>query len=278
MTRTKVCIRIDIDTIRDTQVLPVVLEILDSFDASATFFVTTGEDTTFKNYKNYINHLKLLQKRAIQQHGIHQMLRGILYKQHVQKSENVRLILENNHELGLHGYHHYNWMNTLQQKDQAEITEWISKGSELFEDAYGFRPLSFASPGFATSPQFLEALEDFNFVYSSDFRGTEAFYPCNKDHKLSTMQLPVAEKSLGELEFEGLSQDEIYNIMKNGLDSAQDFFIFYMHPSYEPILKRDLLVRVLEYITTSDKFEITTMHQLAKYLKRKDLDENSANI
>ena len=278
MTRTKVCIRIDIDTIRDTQVLPVVLEILDSFDASATFFVTTGEDTTFKNYKNYINPLKLMQKRAIQQHGIHQMLRGILYKQHVQKSENVRLILENNHELGLHGYHHYNWMNTLQQKDQAEITEWISKGSELFEDAYGFRPLSFASPGFATSPQFLEALEDFNFVYSSDFRGTEAFYPCNKDHKLSTMQLPVAEKSLGELEFEGLSQDEIYNIMKNGLDSAQDFFIFYMHPSYEPILKRDLLVRVLEYITTSDKFEITTMHQLAKHIKRKDLDENPANI
>jgi undecaprenyl phosphate-alpha-L-ara4FN deformylase len=278
MTRNKVCIRIDIDTVRDTQVLPVVLEILDSFDASATFFVTTGEDMTFKNYKNYINPLKLLQKKAIQQHGIHQMLRGILYKQQVQKSSNVQLILENNHELGLHGYHHYNWMNTLQQKSQEEITEWINKGSELFEDAYGFRPLSFASPGFATSPQFLEALEHFNFEYSSDFRGKEAFYPCINKRKLSTLQLPVAEKSFGELEFEGISNDAIYNIMKNGLESAQNFFVFYMHPSYEPILKRNLLVRVLEYITTSDKFEITTMHQLAKHIKRKDLDENPANI
>jgi len=278
MTRTKVCIRIDIDTVRDTQVLPVVLDILDRFDASATFFVTTGEDMTFRNYKNYLNPLKLLQKKAIKQYGIQQMLRGMLYKQQVQNSSNVQLILEKTHELGLHGYHHYNWMNTLQQKNQKEITEWISKGSELFEDAYGFKPLSFASPGFATSPQFLEALEHFNFEYSSDFRGTKAFYPCNKDHKLSTLQLPVAEKSFGELEFEGFFQDEIYNIMKNGLDSAQDFFIFYMHPSYEPILKRDLLIKVLEYITASDKLEIITMLQLAKHIKRRNMDENPANI
>lgn len=278
MTRTKVCIRIDIDTVRDTQVLPVVLDILDRFDASTTFFVTTGEDMTFKNHKNYLNPLKLLKKKAIQQHGIQQMLRGMLYKQQVQNSSNVQLILEKNHELGLHGYHHYNWMNTLQQRNTEEITEWISKGLELFEDAYDFKPLSFASPGFATSPQFLEALEDFNFEYSSDFRGTEAFYPCNKDHKLSTLQLPVAEKSFGELEFEGFSQDEIYKIMKNDLDSAQDFFIFYMHPSYEPILKRDLLIKVLKYITVSDKFEIITMHQLAKHIKGRDMDENPANI
>lgn len=278
MTKIKVCIRIDIDTVRDTQVLPFVLELLDRFDASATFFITTGDDTTFRNYKNYLNPLKLLQKRAIQQHGIKQMLRGILYKQQIQKSENVQLILENNHELGLHGYCHYNWMNTLQQQNHEEITEWISKGSELFEDACGFKPLSFASPGFATTPQFLKALDDFRFEYSSDFRGAEAFYPRINNLKLSTLQLPVSERSFGELEFDGFSQDAIYNIMKNDLENAQDFFIFYMHPSYEPILDTDLVIKVLEYITSSDKFEIIPMHQLAKKIKRGDLAENSANI
>ncbi|WP_321417735.1 DUF2334 domain-containing protein [uncultured Methanomethylovorans sp.] len=278
MTKTKVCIRIDIDTVRDTQVIPIVLEILDRFDTSATFFVTTGEDMTFRNFKNYLNPIKLLQKKAIQQHGIQQMLRGMLYKQQVQKSANVQLILEKKHELGLHGYHHYNWMNTLQDKKLEDIREWISKGSEMFEAAYGFKPLSFASPGFATSPEFLEALEDFNFAYSSDFRGKEAFYPCINEHKLSTMQLPVAEKSFGELEFEGFSQDQIYNIMINDLNDAQDFFVFYMHPSYEPILNRDLLFKVMEYITSSGKFEIITMHQLAQHIKKGDLDENPANI
>lgn len=278
MAETKVCIRIDIDTVKDTQVLPVVLEILDRFDISATFFVTTGVDSTFKNYRNYHNPLKLLQKRAIQQHGIQQMFRGMLYKQQVHKSKNLQIILEKNHELGLHGYSHYDWMNTLQQKNTEEITEWISKGCALFEDACGFRPLSFASPGFASNPGFLEALDKFKFDYSSDFRGTEAFYPTINAHKSSTLQLPVCERSFGELEFEGFSQDKIYEIMKNDLDKAQDFFIFYMHPSYEPILTKDLLINVLEYITSNNNFEIITMHQLAENLKRRGLPENPSDI
>lgn len=278
MTRTKVCIRIDIDTVRDTQVLPVVLGILDMFDVSATFFVTTGIDATFKNYRNYRNPLKMLQKRAVQQHGIRQMFRGMLYKQQVQRSQNLQLIIEMDHELGLHGYSHYEWMNTLEQKNTEEITEWISKGCELFEDACGFRPLSFASPGFTTSDWFLEALDGFKFNYSSDFRGNEVFYPEIGSHKLSTLQLPVCEKSFGELEYEGYSQDEIYNIVKKDLEKAQDFFIFYMHSSYEPILNQNLLMHVLEYITSRDKFEIVTMDQLAKYMKRRGTPENPADI
>jgi peptidoglycan/xylan/chitin deacetylase (PgdA/CDA1 family) len=123
MTQTKIktCIRIDIDTIRDTEVLPTILEILDEFDIPATFFVTTGIDATFKNYKNYKNPLKLLQNNAIKQHGIKQMFRGLIHKQEVQKSKNVKIILKKNHELGLHGYHHYNWFNTLQHKNRDEI-------------------------------------------------------------------------------------------------------------------------------------------------------------
>lgn len=278
MTRTKVCIRIDIDTVRDTQVLPVVLEILDQFDASATFFVTTGPDMTFKNYKNYRNPLKLLQKKAILQHGLKQMFRGMVYEQQVQKSKNLQLILEKDHELGLHGYSHYEWMNTLQKKSNEEIREWISKGCELFEDACGFGPRSFASPGFATSNEFLEVLDGFKFDYSSDFRGTEAFYPQLSDRRSSTLQLPVCERSFGELELEGYSHDEIYGIIKNGLDTAQHFLVFYMHPSYEPILNRDLLIKVIDYIISSNDLEIITMHQLAKHIKRRGLPENPANI
>ena len=277
-TKTKICIRIDIDTIRDTHVLPNMLEILDEFNIPATFFVTTGPDTTFKNYKNYLKPMKLLKKNAMKQHGIKQIFRGLLYKQQIQMSKNVKLILKKNHELGLHGYHHYNWINTLQQKDLHEITEWISKGCKLFEDEYGFKPVSFASPGFTTSPMFLEALDDFKFEYSSDFRGKYAFHPTIESHKFSTLQLPVAERSFGELEFEGLSEDEIYARFKSNLDNAHDFFIFYMHPSYEPILNKHLSIKVLEYITSNNNFEIITLSNLAKNIKGRNSVEDPANI
>ncbi len=278
MTGTKVCIRIDIDTVRDTQVLPVVLEILDHFDAHATFFVTTGPDTTFKNYRNYLNPLKLLQKKAIQQHGMKQMFRGMVHKQQVQASENLHLIMEQGHELGLHGYSHYEWIHNLQKRTEEEITSWISKGCAHFEDACGYLPRSFASPGFTTSSEFLAALEKFKFDYSSDFRGNAAFYPQLSACRSRTLQLPVCAKSFGELEFEGYSQDEIYGIIKHGLDTAQHFFVFYMHPSYEPILNRDLLIKVLDHIISSEDLEIITMHQLSKTLKRRGLPENPANI
>jgi peptidoglycan/xylan/chitin deacetylase (PgdA/CDA1 family) len=278
MTTVKVCIRIDIDTVKDAQVLPPLLDMLDLFNMRATFFVTTGADTTYRNYRNYTNPLDLIKKRAILQHGVKQIFRGLLYKQHVEQVKEVKLIPERGHELGLHGHNHYDWMNTLHRRSRDEIAEWISKGCELFEKELGFLPGSFASPGFATSPAFLEALDDLNFEYSSDFRGTEAFYPASGEHTSSTLQLPVAERSFGELQYAGLDDDRIYRLFREGLDNAQDFFIFYMHPSYEPVLNRHLLTKVLEYIASNSRFETVTLSQLAKNIKRGDMAEDTANI
>ncbi|MBN2109657.1 MAG: polysaccharide deacetylase family protein [Methanosarcinaceae archaeon] len=275
---TRVCIRIDIDTVRDTEVLPAVLDILDTFGIAGTFFVTTGTDASFKNYRNYRNPLKLLRNRAIRQHGIRQMFRGLLSHRHVQTSGNVASVIERGHELGLHGYHHYNWMNTLPVQDRDVITAWISKGCDLFEEAYGFRPRSFASPGFATSTAFLEVLDGFGFEYSSDFRGKEAFYPVEGSRQFSTLQLPVAEESFGELVSQGMSEREIYERYRRGLDSAEDLFIFYMHPSFEPLINKHLLIMLLEYISSDSRFEIMTLSQLAKNIKRRDRAEDTAGI
>lgn len=274
----KVCIRVDIDTIRDTEVLPAVLEIFDVFDIHASFFVTTGSDASFRNYRNYHNPLKLFRNKAIKQHGLSQMFRGLFSDRQVQGSGDVTAVVRKGHELGLHGYHHYNWMNTLQLKDRDEITAWISKGCELFEEAYGFRPRSFASPGFAACPAFLEALDCFGFEYSSDFRGTEAFYPAIGPRRCPTLQLPVAERSFGELEAGGFSEKDIYELYREGLHNAQDFFVFYMHPSYEPVINKHLLITLLEYITSNNCFEIMTLSQLAKNIKRRNRAEDTADI
>lgn len=268
MKKIEVCFRIDIDTVKDAQVLPVILEILRLFNISATFFVTTGIDNTYKNYRHYINPLKIITNKAIQQHGLSQMLNGLIMKKHVHKAENIKYILQANHELGLHGYNHYEWMNRLESKSISEITEWIRKGVNLFENEYGFKPKSFASPGFVTSSKYLVALDEFNFDYSSDYRGSEYFYPKISGKQYNTLQLPVASKSFGELQADHLSQAQIYSKVIKQLNKATSFFIIYMHPSYEPIINKDLLLKVIEYIINQKKFEIIKMEQLVQKIKK----------
>ncbi len=265
----KVCIRVDIDTVRDVQVLPHVLDILREHDMIATFFITTGTDNTYRNYKNYRNPLKLIKKKAFIQHGPAQMIRGLFHKQNIEQVNGATQVIEEGHELGLHGYDHYHWMNTLCGKSQSEIEEWITLGCKLFREAFGYTPTSFSSPGFTVDDNFLAALDTFDFEYSSDFRGNEAFYPNTKAHPYNTLQLPVALKSIGEMEYEGQSDDEIYHTYVRGLEKAQSFMVIYMHPSFEPIMKKQLLNRILDHITANPRFENITMQQLAKSMRKR---------
>lgn len=267
MSKLKVCIRVDIDTIKDTQVLPIILELLDFYKYSATFFVTSGYDMTYKNYKHYVNPLKLFKKKSLQQHGIKQMFNGLFSKQQVQKSKNIQLILSHSHELGLHGYNHYNWMNHLLKSSYDVIESWFIKGIELFEKEYCYTPKSFASPGFTVSSTYLEVLDTFDFHYASDFRGEKEFYPYSDIKEYNTLQIPVASKSLGELEAENYTHAQIYNKIVTEIENADNFYILYMHPSYEPILTKNILLNIFDYIQNQKKIEIIKMEKLAHILK-----------
>jgi hypothetical protein len=116
----------------------------------------------------------------------------------------------------------------------------IETGCKLFEKEFSFRPRSFSSPGFTTSEEYLLALDDFGFDYSSDFYGFHPFYPQVADKKINTPQLPVSIPSPCEL------QDNDKKILENiNKLSNNDHFILYIHPSCELLYKRKLLESIL---------------------------------
>jgi undecaprenyl phosphate-alpha-L-ara4FN deformylase len=105
---------------------------------------------------------------------------GLFSKKEVQSSGGLNTIRQEGHELGLHGFNHYNWMNRLNGRSTEEIKSWVSSGCDLFKLAFGFKPACFAAPRFKTTPNFLSVLDDFGFNYSSDYWGVQPFYPgCN---------------------------------------------------------------------------------------------------
>ena len=262
-----VALRVDIDTVKDAEVIPVLLAILDEYELKATFFVTTGRDKLAKNLKNYRNPLRLIKR--IPRYGLTPVLYSIISKREVQESRNIERILEKGHELGLHGYDHYTWLNYLDSFTEDMISDFIANGCERIEKAFGFYPNAFASPGFKTNANFIAVLDDFRFKYSSDYIGEKAFYPELNGKRMKTLQVPVSMSSFGELEDKGLEDDQIFKVTADAV-SRLEFLVLYLHPSYEPIFKKKLFDRVLTYL--ADRSKVVTMSQLAAQIRLEGWD------
>lgn len=245
-------LRVDVDSISDATAVPELLLLLKKYDSKATFFITTGPDQTLKNISHYAgkNLLRIPLKRYIP--GFFQSI----IRRNVESHPTLRLLIDSGHEIGLHGYRHYEWMNFLHKKNRFEISNMIETGCKLFEKVFGIPPRSFSSPGFTTSKEYLLALDDFDFDYSSDFYGFHPFYPEVGDKKFDTLQMPVSIPSPCELQDDN---EKILGTIKNLCKN--DNFILYIHPSCELLYRRELLERILgcagNTLTTRQIYENT---------------------
>lgn len=229
-------LRVDVDSIADAQAVPELLDILKKYGSKATFFITTGPDETLRNFSHYTgkNLFSIPLKRYIP--GFFQSI----IRCNVESHPTLRGLINSDHEIGLHGYRHYEWMNFLHKKNITEISNMIETGCKLFEKELGIPPRSFSSPGFATSKEYLLALDDFDFDYSSDFYGFHPFYPEAGDKKFDMLQLPVRIPSPCEFK-----DDDEKILGKIRELCKKDHFILYIHPSCELLYRRELLERIL---------------------------------
>ena len=229
-------LRVDVDSIADALAVPELLLLLKKYNSKATFFITTGPDQTLMNFSHYAGKslLNIPLKRYIPGF-VHSILRH-----NVESHPSLGILINSGHEIGLHGYRHYEWMNFLHKKNMVEVSNMIETGCKSFEKEFGILPRSFSSPGFATSKEYLLALDDFDFDYSSDFYGFHPFYPEAGDKKFDRLQLPVRIPSPCELQYDN---EKILGKIRELCN--KDHFILYIHPSCELLYRRELLERIL---------------------------------
>jgi undecaprenyl phosphate-alpha-L-ara4FN deformylase len=229
-------LRVDVDSIADAIAVPELLLLFKKYDSEATFFITTGPDETMRNISHYSG--KNLFRIPLQRY-IPGFFQSIL-RRNVESHPSLDVLKDSGHEIGLHGYRHYEWMNYLNKKNMVEISNMIETGCKFFEKEFGVTPRSFSSPGFATSKEYLVALDDFGFDYSSDFYGFHPFYPEIGDKKFDTLQMPVRIPSPCEM---GTDEEKILGRIKELI--KKDHFILYIHPSCEILYRRTLLESIL---------------------------------
>lgn len=235
-------IRIDLESqrgIRDG--LPRILKLFKKHNVKGSFYLTMGgESNIFEILKNR-GKLKTAGTRKIKLWTIKDKLRMVLMPTDFVKKNKVLLkrIINEEHELGLHGWKHLEWTRNL---DEVDVEKRLNQMIYRYKRYFGTYPRSWTSPGFNINKRVLLKLKKKGITHISDFdkkKNVEGIKNipitiCGKN------RMPFIEYWAGE----GKSDNEIFEIFKREL-RGKNFVSFYLHGMFEGRFKIDLLERMI---------------------------------
>jgi len=200
-------VKIDVDTLAGfTKGVPSLLEVLGERGIKASFYVSLGPDNSgraiFRVFRQQGFLEKMLRTRAPSVYGFPTMLYGTLLPAPVIGAAApgvLPLIAATGHEIGLHGYDHVRWHDRLLAMSREEVDQEIHQAEAAFADVMGAPATSFAAPGWQASETSRAALAAAGFLYASDTRGTQPFFPRFGAQVSPLLEIPTTLPTLDEL-------------------------------------------------------------------------------
>lgn len=199
-------LRVDVDTLRGTRLgVPAICRALAKRGWRATFYFSVGPDNMGRHLWRLLKPrflVKMLRSNAPSLYGWDILLRGVFGPGTLIGPRCKSMIRETaaaGHEIGLHAWDHYAWQMKISRWSLAEIRRQIRLGVDMLSDLYGQLPVTSASPGWRCTSEALLVKEEFGFLYNSDCRGSNIFYPVVESQTLKTPQIPVNLPTYDEL-------------------------------------------------------------------------------
>ena len=199
-------LRIDVDTLRGTCTgVPNLIDLLARYDIRASFFFSVGPDNMGRHLWRLMRPsflVKMLRTRAASLYGWDILLRGTLCPGPVigkRCPKPIREAAGAGHEVGLHAWDHHQWQTRVARMDPDAVTRQIQRGCDLLTDILGRRPDCFAAPAWRTTAAALQALDSFEFRFTSDCRGRSIFRPIVDGLSLKHVQVPATLPTYDEL-------------------------------------------------------------------------------
>jgi undecaprenyl phosphate-alpha-L-ara4FN deformylase len=222
----QLALKIDVDTrIGLREGVPRLLELLRRYGVRASFFVSFGPDHSGRAIRRIWRPsflLKMLRTNPLRLYGLKTLLSGTLLPSAPVGAGNpdqLRAIVADGHELGIHGYDHVRWQDRLEKMTEAEIAAELEKSMSAYESVLGARPLGTAAPGWRCTPKSLAVQEKLEFSYASDVRGRAPFFPIHDGEAFKTLQIPTTLPTLDELiGRERRANDFLLSSLKEGLN------------------------------------------------------------
>ncbi|MCX5806942.1 MAG: polysaccharide deacetylase family protein [Proteobacteria bacterium] len=221
-------IKVDVDTYAGMKKgVPVLLALFKKYNINASFFVPMGKDHTGWTVKRVFTRKGFLKKAGrvgvISTYGIKTLLYGLLLPGPEIARKNIYLlhkIMEEGHELGIHGHDHVYWHDHIKCFSKEKTFEELQKAFNTYRDIVKKDPQSFAAPGWMINPYVLKFFEENNFVYTSNARGTSPFFPEMDKKTFRILEIPTTLPTLDEVV--GIAGTEINTLAKFYLNALTD--------------------------------------------------------
>ena len=190
----RIALKIDVDTYRGTlHGVPALIELLQRYDAGATFFLSLGPDqsgceTRTTSLSAYYDLTTRLYGRILPSPNI-----GIRCADIMRQAESAGF------EVGIHAWNRARWDRHIQDADNHWVEGEISKARARFGELFADAPLAHAAAGWRMNRHALRLTQRLGFSYASDCRGFHPFIPVVDGELVACPQIPTTLPTLDEL-------------------------------------------------------------------------------
>ena len=254
-------LRIDLESQKGIEEgLPRILNLLAKYNIKASFYITMGGESNIWDLVRYRK--KLPGERKIKVFSKRELLRmAFLPKDFIDENKrNLKRILEEGHELGIHGWKHRSWTRAL---ERINIEKQINLSIKKYWALFGTKPISFCSPAFRINKKVVDILDKKDFKVISDLKGEKPFKL--KDTNIINVPITIKGKNntpiIEYLVGERFPDKEILEYLIKEIKEKK-LATMYVHGMFECINKINLLDNLFENIKKK-KIPIKTIKEIA---------------
>ncbi len=238
----QLALKIDVDTYRGTREgVPRLVDVLQRYNAQATFFFTLGPDHMGRAIKRVFRkgYMKKVSRMSVVEHyGIKTLLYGtLLPAPDIGKkcADIMRGVRDAGFEVGIHCYDHIRWQDQVADKDAVWTRRELQRAIDRYADIFGEPAHAHAAAGWQMNRDALRLMQRSGFDYSSDTRGTHPFIPTWQAEIVSCPQLPTTLPTLDELiNRDGITLDNIaQHVLALTADAPVTGHVFTLHAELE---------------------------------------------
>src|SRR5262249_45443830 len=102
----------------------------------------------------------------------------------------IRSVAEAGHEVGVHGWDHVRWHDSLDRLSEIQIERDYGRAFDTFDEIFGRPARASAAPGWHITGPALALQATRNLLYTSNTRNGDPFFPQADGRVFSVLEIP----------------------------------------------------------------------------------------